>query len=47
MCVVGEKEASSNELSVRTYGEEGERGAMAVTDVITRIQDAGKAREAF
>ena len=47
MCVVGEKEASSNQLSVRKYGEEGEQGSMAVADVITRIQDASKAREPF
>lgn len=47
MCVVGEKEASSNQLSVRTYGEEGDRGVMAVSEVITRIQDAGRTRMPF
>ena len=47
MCVVGEKEACSNQLSVRTYGEDGDRGVMAVSDVITRIQDAGKTRMPF
>lgn len=47
MCVVGEKEASSNQLSVRTYGEEGDRGVMAVSEVIMRIQDAGRTRMPF
>ena len=47
MCVVGEKEASSNQLSVRTYGEEGDRGVMAVSEVMTRIQDANKTRTPF
>lgn len=47
MCVVGEKEASSNQLSVRTYGEEGDRGVMPVSEVITRIQDAGRTRMPF
>lgn len=47
MCVVGEKEACSSQLSVRTYGEDGDRGVMAVSDVITRIQDAGKTRMPF
>ena len=47
MCVVGEKEANSNQLSVRTYGEKEDQGVMATTDVISRIQSASKAREAF
>ncbi|DBB11918.1 TPA: hypothetical protein ACH3X3_006058 [Trebouxia sp. C0006] len=47
MCVVGEKEASNNQLSVRTYGEDGDRGVMAMAEVITRIQDASKTRMPF
>ena len=47
MCVVGEKEASSNQLSVRTYGEDGDRGVMPLSEVITRIQDAGRTRMPF
>ena len=47
MCVVGEKEASASQLSVRLYGEDGDRGVMALSDVITRIQDASKMRISF
>ena len=47
MCVVGEKEASASQLSVRTYGEEGDKGVMALSEVITRIQDASKMRMPF
>ncbi len=47
MCVVGEKEASNSQLSVRTYGEDGDRGVMAMSEVITRIQDASKTRMPF
>lgn len=47
MCVVGEKEASNSQLSVRTYGEDGDRGVMAMAEVITRIQDASKTRMPF
>ena len=47
MCVVGEKEANASQLSVRTYGEEGDRGVMDVADVITRIQDSSKMRIPF
>ena len=47
MCVVGEKEASSGQLSVRTYGEDGDRGVMTVSEVINRIRDADKIRVPF
>lgn len=47
MCVVGEKEAKASQLSVRTYGEEGDRGVMDLSEVITRIQDASKTRMPF
>ncbi len=47
MCVVGEKEAGNSQLSVRTYGEDGDRGVMAMSEVITRIQDASRTRMPF
>eukprot|EP00884_Botryococcus_braunii_P000602 jgi/Botrbrau1/10542/Bobra.7_1s0020.1 len=45
MCVVGAKEAEGGTLAVRTYAD-GETGSLQVSEVISRVQDANRARSA-